>query len=144
MYIPKVLLVFVVSFTLTAFAVLGYFSITAFERSNGSIVQNCEEIELVKSALRETIEQSKRFVQSSKVRSPTEKKASEEYYAEVLDKFHERKCSTPLPQRKLPHARIVPRKTHSQQRDKAVLGNQRVLRFHRFGGDSGSGLASHP
>lgn len=54
------------------------------------------------------------------------------------------KANCEKPNQGVPHARNVPRKTHQKQRDKAVLGNQRVLRFHRFGGDSGSGLASHP
>lgn len=95
MYISKALLVLIVTLTLAAFAVLGYYSITAFDRVNGASVTNCKEIELMKGAVRATIEQAQKFVQSSHVRSTGEKSASDKYYTEVLARFSARNCEKP-------------------------------------------------
>jgi hypothetical protein len=57
------------------------------------VVQNCEEIEVVKAGVRKTIEKAaQQFSNSSPVRGETEKKATEKYYNEVLATFAPKKC----------------------------------------------------
>lgn len=93
------------------------FAVRAFDKSETSIVINCKEIEVVKTALRETIEQSANFTSSSPVRSKNEKSEAEIFYNEVLSRFKARNCESGKlkAESKGKHARTSPKSPHKKQ-----------------------------
>lgn len=111
MNIPKPIVVIVVVLTLAAFSTLSYFAITAYDRANHTSIQACNEVELVKTALRETIEQEATFTATSKVRTAQEKKEGEETYNEILTRFSPHQCGT----MKGKHGRNTTGKAHQKQ-----------------------------
>lgn len=55
-------------------------------------LQDCREIELVKTGLRETLEESDRFARSSRVRTPQEKTEIAMFYHDALGRLKPRHC----------------------------------------------------
>lgn len=115
MFISKRFIILLIILGMASFAVLGYLAVTAYDRVgvayvrvNQNSVTNCKEIELVKGAVRATIEQSQKFVQTSHVRTAGEKAASDKYYTEVLARFSARNCEKPNKEK---HGSRILRKT---------------------------------
>lgn len=91
----------------------GFFSVLAYERVHKGEVVNCEEIEVVKTGLRETIEQEAKFTNTSRVRTTLEKTKAETAYNEILARFKARKCTEHFTIKpKGTNAPKLPRKTH--------------------------------
>lgn len=74
-------------------------------------ITNCEEIEVVKGAVRATITQAQHFTKSSPVRSQKEKELTEQYFKAVLDRFKSRTCD---PHKEAKHASRILRKALQQ------------------------------
>jgi hypothetical protein len=55
-------------------------------------LEDCREIELVKTGLRETLEESDRFASTSRVRTPREKLEMAVFYRDALGRLKPRHC----------------------------------------------------
>lgn len=113
------LIIFCTVLILAALGVNALFTRGAYHHTDSEGVVNCQEVEKLKAALRETIEETSRFTQSSHVRSDTEKAGSEVYYNHVLNRFEPRHCPHGPPpahkRKKAPHAGTVRQETHRKQ-----------------------------
>lgn len=69
-----------------------FIAVIAIDKVDGKATRGCQEIEVVKTALRETIEQAATFTATSKVRSPAEKVAGQREYNEILARFKPNSC----------------------------------------------------
>lgn len=74
---------------LLASSVLG---VLAFSGQYSVSTQNCEEIETVKTAIRQVLTQSQRQFQTSKIRTPQEKAEVTAYYQRISALFVARHC----------------------------------------------------
>lgn len=72
--------------------VAGVLSVIALHDTKNTTTQNCQQIETVKDALRQTLNESKSQVLTSKIRTPAEKLKTTEYYNHVLGLFAPRRC----------------------------------------------------
>jgi hypothetical protein len=77
---------------LLAIAINTFFGVTAYDRTGVKANANCQEIEVVKTGLRETLEEAQLFVQTSPVRSATDKAQSLKFYDDALARLAPRKC----------------------------------------------------
>jgi len=59
---------------------------------HSSNVENCRQIEKVKHGLVMTLEEADKFSSSSPVRTDREKRASERFYSDALERLRPRKC----------------------------------------------------
>jgi len=55
-------------------------------------LEDCREIELVKTGLRETLKESDSFASSSRVRTPQEKQEITTFYRDALGRLKPRRC----------------------------------------------------
>lgn len=69
--------------------VLAVFAYTQLGRNQ---VTNCQQIEVVKTGLRETLQEAENFVTSSPVRSAVEKRQAIEFYGDALGRLKPRHC----------------------------------------------------
>jgi hypothetical protein len=80
-------------YALAGFLVGGMLGFTlVFLELHNTARTNCQQVELAKTGLRETLEESERFVQSSPVRSAEEKAQSVEFYRDALGRLKPRHC----------------------------------------------------
>lgn len=59
---------------------------------HGTAVSNCRQIELVKSGLAQTLEESQRFAASSPVRSQAQRERVVRFYRDALGRLKPRDC----------------------------------------------------
>jgi len=67
-------------------------SVLAFTSANSSIKGNCNNIEEVKTSLRQIIGEAKTLQEKSPVRSKLEKEASTQFYTDTLGRLKGRNC----------------------------------------------------
>lgn len=78
---------------LAAYLVLAATTGWALHEAHEVTVHNCQQIEHVKEALRDTIEEASSLAGTSKIRTPAERRNSEEFYRYALSHLAAKTCS---------------------------------------------------
>lgn len=67
-------------------------ALLAYTRLGHNQTANCQQIELVKSGLRQTMEEAERFGKSSPVRSKAQREQIATFYRDALGRLRPRQC----------------------------------------------------